>query len=67
MAADEVDALATPAVYGAFTDREFIQPGALDAVMIAFGSDVADLDAFNRDAGDGIRQIAAVIKVESVA
>jgi len=66
MTADEVDPLAAPAGDGAITDRELVEAGTLDAIMIALGANVADLDLLDRDAGGGIRQIAAVVEIEAV-
>ena len=67
MAADEVDALPTPASDGAIADRHFVETGALDAVVIALGADVADRDMFNGDAGAGIRPITAIVEIKAVA
>ena len=67
MTADEVDGLAAPAGDRAIADRQFVETGALDAVMIALGADVADLDMFNGAAGGGIGQITAIVEIEAVA
>jgi hypothetical protein len=66
MTANKVDALATPASDRAIADRQLVEARALDAIVIALRADVADLDAFNRDASGGIREIPAVVEIETV-
>jgi hypothetical protein len=67
VAAHEVDALPAPAGDRAVADGELVEAGALDAVVIAARADVTDLDVVERDAGDGIREITAVVEVQPIA
>ncbi len=67
VAAHEVDALPAPAGDRAVANGELVEAGALDAVVVAAGADVTDLNVVERDAGDGIREITAVVEVQSIA
>lgn len=66
VATDEIDPLPAPAGDGAFADGEFIKATALDGIMIAFGSDVADVEMIERDAFHGTRSLPAIIEVDAV-
>jgi hypothetical protein len=66
MTADKVDPLPSPASDRAITDRQLVEAGALDAVVIPLRPDVANLDVIKRDAGDGIRQVATIVEVQAV-
>lgn len=66
VAANEVDPLPSPAGDGAVADGEFVEPAALDGVMIAFGADVADVELIKRDVFHRIRSLSAVVEVDAV-
>ncbi len=65
MTADKVDSLSAPAGNRAVANRRLVESGALDGVVIALGTDVADLNVIERDPRDGMRRIAAIVEIEA--
>ena len=67
MATDEIDPLPAPALDEAVPDRQIHETRTLDPVVIALGTDLADLEVRQGDALDRVFEIAAVVEVDSVA